>query len=134
MAKRKSSAPKYTPERASAILAEAELFGDGQTCEKWRITRQTLHNYRVRLTQDDELLQLFTLKKRILVADWQSDATKCLKIGLSRLTQLIPQATSEDADTIHAIVGAVKIVGELKITSEALLEDGVVSDREGSAT
>jgi hypothetical protein len=121
MAERKPLAPKYTPERASAILAEAELFGDSQSCEKWQITRQTLHNYRSRLTTDDDLLQLFTLKKRILLVDWQQDATKTIKIGLKELNNRMPMAsTEEDAKVIHAIAGAIKVVGELKITGEAL--------------
>lgn len=113
---------KFNRERAAAILAEADLFGDSKILSRWAITRQTLHNYRVRLEDDAELLQLFTLKKRLLLVDWQADATKTIKVGLSRLQELIPNASKEDADTIHAIAGAVKIVGELKIASDALSE------------
>ena len=102
------------------ILAEAEYFGDQFACDKWQVTRQTLHNYRVRLQTDPELLQLFTLKKRILAIDWKSSTVKTLKITCERLNRLIPTATREDADLIHAIVGAAKIFGELNIASEAL--------------
>ena len=123
MTKRKEPAPKYTPERAAAILAEAEVFGDRKTCERWSITRQTLHNYRVRLRTDEALLQLYTLKTRMLLLDWQQDATKCLKVGLAKLTEMIPDATKHDADTIHAIAGAMKIVGELRIAHDALSEE-----------
>lgn len=121
MAQRKPKAPQYTPERAAAILAESEIFGDIRSCEKWGITRMTLHNYRRRLAEDAELLQVYTLKKRILLMDWQQDATKTIKIGLAELNRRIPAATNEeDAKLIHAIAGAVKVVGELKITGEAL--------------
>lgn len=115
------ASPKFSRERASMILAEAEFFGDNQILSKWGITRQTLHNYRVRLQTDDELLQLFTLKKRLLTADWQADATKTLKVGLNELNRRMPIAEcEEDAKVIHAIAGAIKIVGDLKITSDAL--------------
>lgn len=115
--------PKFSRERASMILAEAEIFGDNQILSKWGITRQTLHNYRVRMQSDDELLHLFTLKKRMLLIDWQQDATKCIKVGLSELQKRMPVAASEeDAKLIHAIAGAVKIVGELKIASDALAD------------
>jgi hypothetical protein len=125
MPNRKPSAPKYTPERASAILAEAEFWGDEQICKKWQITRRTLRNYRVRLRVDDELSQLFLVKKRLLMIDWQEDATQALKIALSELSRRIPIAASEeDAKLIHAIAGACKIVGELKIQYEALVDDG----------
>lgn len=57
----------------------------------------------------------------MLIADWQQDAVKTIKVGLNELNRRIPMAaTEEDAKVIHAIAGAVKIVGELKITGEAL--------------
>ncbi len=113
---------KFNKQRASTILAEADLYGDSKILARWGVARQTLHNYRKRLSSDEELVQLFTLKKRMLLVDWQTDATRCLKTGLGRLTEIIPNATKEDADTIHAIAGACKIVGELKISYEALSE------------
>jgi hypothetical protein len=66
---RKPSKPKYIPAKASAILAEDELLGSESACSKGQSTRQTLHNYKSRLCEDDELLQLFTLKKRVLAVD-----------------------------------------------------------------
>ena len=120
MSDRKTPSPKFTPERAALILAEAEFFGDVYICSKWSITRQTLFNYRNRLRHDDELFELFTLRKRILVTNWKSATVKTLQIACDRLNDIIPKATSEDVDLIRAIVGCVKSLGELNIASEAL--------------
>ena len=120
MKKRKQPAPRYTPDRASAMLAEAEYFGDRFACDKWDITSRCLYNYRAKLKTDKTLSDLFVLKKRILAIDWKSSTVKTLKITCERLNRLIPTANREDADLIHAIVGAAKIFGELNIASEAL--------------
>ena len=116
-------AQKFPYEKASSILAEAELFGDDATAKRWGITSRTIYNYRGRSASDPKLSESFTLKKRILMIDWQSDATKTIKVGLTELNRRMPlAATEEDAKVIHAIAGACKIVGELKIAYEALSE------------
>ena len=127
MERRKEPAPRYTPDRASMMLAEAEYFGDRFACDKWQITSRCLYNYRAKLKTDKTLSDLFTLKKRILAIDWKSSTVKTLKITCERLNRLIPTATKEDADLIHAIVGAAKIFGELNIAFEALSEPGFES-------
>ena len=126
---RKKSAPKYTAERASNILAEADFFGDSKTCQKWEITSQTLRNYRSRVKDDDELLQLLALKKRLLVTGWQEDAVKTIRVVLNQIQDRVKVAsTEEDAKVIHAISGALKIVGELKIAADALSEADQVDE------
>lgn len=114
-------AQKFPIERAATILAEADLFGDDRTAKRWGITTRTIYNYRNRAQSDAKLSESFTLKKRMLLVDWQADATRCIKVSLAKLTELIPEATKEDADVIHAIAGALKIVGELKIAYDALI-------------
>jgi hypothetical protein len=123
-------AQKFPYEKASTILAEAELFGDDATAKRWGITTRTIYNYRDRATSDAKLSESFILKKRVLLVNWQADATKTIKVGLSELNRRIPIARSEeDAKVIHAIAGAIKIVGELKIASDALSEpESSVSD------
>jgi len=127
-------AQKFPYERASTILAESEIFGDKKTCERWGITRQTLHSYRVRNQEDGKLLQSFTLKKRMLLVGWQQDCAKSLKASLTALDSLIAEANVKASAPleeckafcamIHAVAGSVKIVGELKLAGEALSESG----------
>lgn len=113
---------EFPYERAAIILAESELYGDLSTSNRWGITDRTIRNYRARAVSDSKLSCLFQIKRQLLEREWINDATRTLKTGLNRLNQLIPVATASDAATIHAIAGAIKIVGELKIASDALSE------------
>lgn len=113
---------KFPYEKASIVIAEAEIFGDKNTLARWGINQSTLWRWRDRRLSDPKLHENALLKTRMLLVDWQTDATRTLKTGLLRLNELIPQATANDAATIHAIAGACKIIGELKIASDALSE------------
>lgn len=117
---RKTRAPKYTPDRAAMILAEAEIAGDVPTCAKWDITRQTLHNYRVKLKTDDELLQLLTLHRRLLTCEWVNDAVRAIKVAAAEVSRRMPIATTEEeAKIITAIASTAKTFGDLQITMKA---------------
>lgn len=104
-------------------IAEADIFGDRRVIDKYGINQSTLWRWRDRENSDAKLHENALLKRRMLLIDWQQDATKCLKVGLDKLTAIIPVATKEDADVIHAIAGAMKIVGELRIAHDALSDD-----------
>jgi hypothetical protein len=116
-------AQKFSYERAAMAIAESESFGDSANLTKYGINQSTLWRWRVRALEDPILHESASLKKRMLVADWQKDATQSINTALCELTRRIPLAeTEEDAKLIHAIAGACKVVGELKITAEALNE------------
>ncbi|ARV58044.1 hypothetical protein BZZ01_04810 [Nostocales cyanobacterium HT-58-2] len=112
---------EFPYERAAVVLAESELFGDKQTAKRWGISDRTIRNYRTRMSEDEHLAALFHLKKEALTKDWQSDATKALKVSLNKLVELVQD--NGKPDQIHAVAGAVKIVGELKIAFEALTDE-----------
>ncbi|MGL5922891.1 hypothetical protein [Chroococcidiopsis sp.] len=123
---------KFPYEKASIVIAEAEIFGDKNTLARWGINQSTLWRWRDRRLSDPKLHENALLKTRMLLVDWQTDATRTLKTGLLRLNELIPQATANDAATIHAIAGACKIIGELKIASDALSEPAPYQSSERS--
>lgn len=114
-------AQKFPYEKAAIVIAEADIFGDKYALEKWGINRSTLWRWRDRAQSDFDLHQNATLKKRMLLAGWQEDATNTIKIALSELNRRIPlAATEDDARMIHAISGALKVVGELKIGADVI--------------
>jgi hypothetical protein len=123
-------AKRYSKEAIAAILAEGTLGSVEETCKKWGITVRTWRNYRSLLGQDSEIASLFLLKKRILVSDWQQDATEALKVTLQEIKKRSRTcSTEEEAKCLHAIVGACKIVGELSLTAKAIMEEnGDLSD------
>ena len=112
---------KFPYEKAAMAIAESDIFGDQAVIKKYGINQSTLWRWRERAAIDSDLQENATLKRRILLIDWQQDATRTIKIALSDLARRIPIATTEeDAKVIHAVAGAAKIVGELKIAYEAL--------------
>jgi len=131
-------AQKFPYAKASTILAEAEIFGDRKTCERWGITSQTLRNYRARANEDSNLLQSFELKKRILLVGWQQNCASSLNKSLKVLDDLMEDAKERALDgldesiayagMIRAVAGGIKIVGELKLAGEALDESGSSSE------
>ena len=115
--------PGFNPERASSILAEAEYMGDKPTAERWGITDRTIRNYRKRLLDDPQFSIVFQAKKQLFCRTWIDDATGTLKVGFARLKDLLQNGRREDADFIHAVAGALKIVGELNIAYTVLNDE-----------
>lgn len=110
-------------EKAAMVLVESDFFGDEEVATRWGITTRTIRNYRNRLAIDPQLSALFQVKRQLFAASWIDDASKTLKISLGELSRRVRIATNEeDAKVIHAIAGAAKIVGELKIAHDALMD------------
>ena len=60
----------------------------------------------------------------MLRVGWKTDAVGALKVTLSEIQRRVPLVeTKEQAEALHAIVGAAKIVGELLIACDALSLD-----------
>jgi hypothetical protein len=123
-------AQKFPYERASTILAEADIFGEDLTAKRWRISPRTIFNYRQKSRVDQKLKESVGTKKKLLTDQWGKDCVKSVKLALRTLDEIIPRATevlSGDleaakayAAVLHAVAGAVKVVGELSLASEAL--------------
>ena len=120
---------KLNYEKAAAILVESDFFGDDEVATRWGVTTRTIRNYRMRLVEDPQLSSLFQIKRQLFAASWVDDASKTLKIALDELSKRVRTAQcEEDAKVIHAIAGAAKIVGELKITHAALMDPPIDVD------
>lgn len=113
---------KFPYEKAATILAECDFYEDKQVAKRWGIETRSIRNYRARLSEDQHLILLYQQKKQLLVSGWQQDTSKCLKIALEKLAELIIDKDSEPK-RITAVANAVKIVGELKIASDVLGDD-----------
>lgn len=97
----------YDPDRAALVLADAMVMGDNGAARKWRLSRQTVLNYRKRMKTDSQLLQLYKEKTE----STQRDLAELRVIFMREaIEQLRAKVGSAD---VHAIAGALKIVGEL---------------------
>ncbi len=118
---------KFPYEKAILAIAEADLYGDSHACEKYGISRQTLWRWRDRARNEPTMSQGVTKKKKLLLHDWQGDAAKTLKTGLSELNRRFQGARDkDDAMVITAIAGAVKVIGDIKLEASIILtqDDG----------
>jgi hypothetical protein len=84
------------------------------------ITRQTLYNYRQRLSDDTGLLQLVSEKKIIQDKQWASEIPSMLQAGIDFLKRSAQLADATDPDVIHSIAGAVKIVSEVQAMRDVI--------------
>ena len=114
---------KLSKEQMACVLAEAEFGSDGKVAEKWNVTGRTVRAWRSKLKEDSELLGLFEQKKKEFAASWLDDATAALKAGSKRLKDLFSNGDPRESDLIDSIARAVKVLGELNITFEALKSD-----------
>lgn len=78
---------KFPYEKAVMAIAEADIYGDKQACERLGITRTTLWRWREKEKEDPEMQQNVTKKKQFLLEGWREDASRNLKIALSHANQ-----------------------------------------------
>jgi len=112
-------APRFDPERAGMVLAEAAFYGDSPTVARHGITLRTLQNWRRRLVDDAELSRYFALKKAVLADAWLDDVNRALAAGadyVARAARELPLSP----ENLHAVAGAMKILAEATITKGAL--------------
>lgn len=112
--------PKFDRDRAAKVLIDAAMMGDVKACEKWEITRQTLHNYRKRLEDDPDLLQVLTQQKTNQDKEWAAEIPTMLSAGIDFLKRAAQEADPRDSDVIHSIAGAVKIVSEVQAMRDVI--------------
>lgn len=112
---------QFSYEKTASVLAETEYSDDTSVSKRWGISERTIKRWRAKALLDEKLSLLVNQKKALLAQSWQEDASKCMKIALTKLTELIKH--DGDPKQIHAIAGAIKIVGELKLGYEVLTTD-----------
>jgi hypothetical protein len=110
--------PSFDRRRAARILADAAMMGDAKAAERWGVTDRSILNWRQRLENDDELAQAFVEELRKAEEDWRSERLKFLRLGLSKLTELVGKA--DGPHDIRSVAEAVKVVGELQVASDVL--------------
>lgn len=115
-----STTPRLSNDRVATILVEALFFGDIRTANKWGIHKQTIHNYRKRLSNDTNgLVTVFENKRQLFQEEWIDDVPVTVRLAMDYIKR-----ASQEADitpeNIHAIAGALKIVAEVGLTKEML--------------
>lgn len=107
-------------ERASRALAVAALEGDHIAAQREGITVRTIHNYRVRLTTDKALSELFHEKKARLETEWAHQIAPTLRAALQFLQRAMTSLDPSDPEAVHAAAGAYKLINEGHLTMKVI--------------
>jgi len=104
-------------DRAASVLLDAWMVGDRKAAERWECSERTVQNYRTRMASDPKLAELFAAKKKTNEGDWKSVRRHFLQTAIGKLALLVENATQ---DQIREVAGAIKIIGDLEVVTEAL--------------
>lgn len=115
------------------IIVDAVEMGEKYAAEYWGVCDRTVRRYRQIVPTDPELAALVDEKRRThsqeAEAEWRKTRVRFLCRAVGTLERLLENA---DAKQIRTIAGAIKIVGELHTTQQALAEDDVSDERHAS--
>ena len=104
--------PRLRYELAARIIAEAEFSPDKLVCDRYGITPRTLQRYRVQMAEDPKLSDCVASQKEALESEWVSDAIRTMRCQFRFLRKAAQQADAKDPAAIHAIAGAMKLLGD----------------------
>lgn len=120
---------KFTPERASEILAEAAVVGDAATAKRWGISKRTLWRYRARAKADSALTAQVNEKKGLLAkTGWAANLGDTLRTVIDS----IKARTEKGEPNYRELVGAAKVLGELETVRKALDGEQPADPRQGA--
>jgi transposase-like protein len=103
------------PDRKASILAEAELLGDTRVAQTHGVSTRTLRRWRV----DPKISPLIPSKRQQLQGDWTRSLDSALCQSLDAIVESIRELP-KDAESVEALVKAVKILGDLALNLEVL--------------
>lgn len=116
--------PSFDPDRAAAILLDAELLGATQAAKRWEVSEATISRYRKRLESDPNLQELVRRKKDgvELPAPVVHVPTVQEVVGsvLAFLQRAATEGNHRDPEVIHAVMGGFKIVREVELAERSL--------------
>jgi transposase-like protein len=118
-------------EKAKAIL-ECVTLGDAATCKKYSISPRTLQRWHqdFRVGTDAELTASVAEKKVFLDKELASKIPEALSACLDYITRAARSASPDDAEVIHAVAGAMKMIAETDGTYKMI--DARISGQAGS--
>lgn len=107
-------------ERAAEAIVTALSVGDRTAADRLNISDRTLRRHRARMATDPALAALVREKVKAEAGQWRAARLGFLRVALAKLKGLVEEAK---VDQMRDVVGAIKIVGELQVATEALGTD-----------
>lgn len=115
-------------ELIAEILVCANLRGNEAACKEHKIALRTLQSYRKLANEDPKLAHICALKKSEVASslqsvDWAAELSTALRAGVRKTTEwLNNRSANMSTEEMKTTVGALKILGELKLQTEMLTD------------
>lgn len=106
-------------EKIAQVLVFASLYGDNQAAKDSGLALRTIQHYKKRLREEPELAKIYVLKKQEFEGEWVNEVASTLLAGMNYIKQA-SQSEEKTPEMVHAIAGAMKIVGEIGLTKEII--------------
>lgn len=107
-------------EEIAEILVAASVLGPKRAAEKYGISKRVLYTYRKKLEEDPVLYQLFLEKRAKLGDEWINRIKEAIVETVEYIKRAAREADPRDPQSIHSIVGALKILSEVVFTQRVL--------------
>lgn len=112
--------PKFDRDKAAKIVLDASLMGDRAAADKWGVSERTVRHYRQKLDSDPEFAEVCQEKKAVQDAAWADEIPSAIASCIDFLKRASQSCNVNDPDAVHAIAGALKILGETSMTREVI--------------
>ncbi|HYE73542.1 MAG TPA: hypothetical protein VEF04_09425 [Blastocatellia bacterium] len=118
-------AAKVNKEFQATVLVEALFTTDQKVCEKYGVSERSLRRWRNAFAfgTDQELAACVHTKKEAFDREWVAHCNPALAAGINFLTDAARFAGDQQKKNpqfIAAIAGAVKVISEVKLTSDII--------------
>lgn len=107
-------------------------MGDRAACDKHDISLRSLQRYRLRLEDDPGLARVVAEKKLLQDQEWASEIPSAIASCVEFLRRASHSCDESNPDAVHAIAGAVKILGEVSMARQ-VIDSRLAGDDEDDA-
>jgi transposase-like protein len=121
---------RFNYDKAARILADSTMMRDSDAAKKHGVCEETIRRYRIRFEKDARLREMVAEKKQIQDVRWADRITNAIASAVDFLDRAAKAADPQDPEAIHAIAGALKMLGEVQMARE-MLDERIAQLRRG---
>lgn len=116
----KQKAEFHGNDRRAEMIVAASLVGDEQACERYHVSKRTLQRYKKQMETDPALALVVARKKSLSEKNWAAQVDETVGAIMGYLKRSAEVATAGDPEVIHAMAGALRMIGETEAQRKIL--------------
>lgn len=121
---------RFNYDKAAKVLIDATTMRDCDVARKHGVCEATIGRYRVRMARDAKLREMVAEKKVLQDVRWADKIASAIVSAVDFLDRAAKAADPQDPEAIHAIAGALKMLGEVQMARE-MLDERIAQLRRG---